>query len=43
MADGSTLDDPLGAMGGWISSTLVRLGDLNFELLPPLEKDDDER
>jgi hypothetical protein len=29
-------------MGGWISSTLVRLGDLNFEFLPPLEKDDDE-
>ncbi len=42
LADGSTLDDHFSAMGGWISSTLVRLGDLNFEFLPPLEKDDDE-
>jgi hypothetical protein len=42
LADGSTLDDHFNAMGGWISSTLVRLGDLNFEFLPPLEKDDDE-
>lgn len=41
LADGSTLDDHFGAMGGWISSTLVRLGDLNFEFLPPLEKDDE--
>jgi len=40
LADGSTLDDHFSAMGGWISSTLVRLGDLNFEFLPPLEKDD---
>jgi hypothetical protein len=22
-------------MGGWIASTLVRLGDLKFEFLPP--------
>ena len=29
-----------GAMGGWISSTLVRLGDLKFEFLPPDEGDD---
>ncbi len=41
LADGTTLDDHFGAMGGWISSTLVRLGDLNFEFLPPLEKDED--
>lgn len=41
LADGSILDDHFSAMGGWISSTLVRLGDLNFEFLPPLEKDDD--
>ncbi len=41
LADGSTLDDHFSAMGGWISSTLVRLGDLNFEFLPPLDKDDD--
>jgi hypothetical protein len=41
LADGSILDDHFSAMGGWISSTLVRLGDLDFEFLPPTEKDDD--
>lgn len=41
LADGSILDDHFSAMGGWISSTLVRLGDLNFAFLPPLEKEDD--
>lgn len=41
LADGSTLDGHFSAMGGWISSTLVRLGDLNFEFLPPLDPDDD--
>jgi hypothetical protein len=41
LADGSILDDHFSSMGGWISSTLVRLGDLDFEFLPPLEKDDD--
>lgn len=41
LADGSTLDEHFASMGGWISSTLVRLGDLNFEFLPPLEKDVD--
>ena len=30
LADGSMLDDHFNALGGWISSTLVRLGDLNF-------------
>jgi len=40
LADGSVLDDHFSSMGGWISSTLVRLGDLNFEFLPPLEKDE---
>ena len=40
LADGSVLDDHFSAMGGWIASTLVRLGDLNFEFLPPLEKDE---
>ena len=40
LADGSILDDHFSAMGGWIASTLVRLGDLNFEFLPPLEKDE---
>ena len=42
LADGSILDDHFSAMGGWVSATLVRLGDLNFEFLPPLEKDGDE-
>jgi hypothetical protein len=37
LKDGSVLDDHFGAMGGWISSTLVRLGDLHFEFLPPEE------
>jgi hypothetical protein len=41
LADGSILDDHFSSMGGWISSTLVRLGDLDFEFLPPLEKDED--
>lgn len=40
LADGSTLDDHFGAMGGWISSTLVRVGDLRWDFLPPLEMDD---
>jgi hypothetical protein len=39
LADGSVLDDHFGAMGGWIASTLVRLGDLKFEFLPPDEED----
>jgi hypothetical protein len=34
LKDGSVLDDHFGAMGGWIPSTLVRLGDLKFEFLP---------
>lgn len=41
LADGSILDDHFGAMGGWIASTLVRLGDLAFDFRPPLEKEDD--
>jgi hypothetical protein len=36
LRDGSTLDRKFGALGGWISSTLVRLGDLKLEFLPPL-------
>ena len=35
------MDEQFSSMGGWISSTLVRLGDLNFEFLAPLDKDDD--
>jgi len=41
LKDGSVLDDHFGAMGGWISSLLVRLGDLKFEFLPPEEEDGD--
>lgn len=37
LADGSTLDNHFSAMGGWISSTLVRVGDLTFDFLPPLD------
>lgn len=37
LQDGSTLDDHFSAMGGWISSTLVRVGDLKFEFHPPIE------
>jgi len=39
LADGSMLDDHFQAMGGWISSTLVRVGDLRWDFLPPLELD----
>jgi hypothetical protein len=38
LADGSILDDHFGAMGGWISSTLVKVGDLHFDYLPPLDE-----
>lgn len=41
LADGSVLDEQFGGIGGWIASTLVRLGDLSFEFLPP--EDDAER
>jgi hypothetical protein len=37
LADGSALDDHFGAMGGWIASTLVRLGDIKLTYLPPEE------
>jgi hypothetical protein len=40
LEDGGILDTHFGAMGGWISATLVRLGDLKFEFLPPDEDDD---
>jgi hypothetical protein len=35
LADGSVLDDHFSAMGGWIAATLVRLGDLSLDFLPP--------
>lgn len=39
LADGSSrlLDEHFGALGGWIASMLVRLGDLSVEYLPPDE------
>ena len=38
LADGSILDDHFSAMGGWIASTLVRLGDLKLDFLPADEE-----
>jgi len=40
LADGSKLDEHFGAMGGWIASTLVRLGDLKFDFLAPEDDED---
>ena len=40
LADGSILDDHFSAIGGWISSTLVKLGDLELTYLPPMEPQD---
>lgn len=40
LADGSTLDDHLSSMGGWIAATLVKLGDLKLPFLPPVEESD---
>ena len=36
LADGAStlLDEHFGVLGGWIASTLVRLGDLRFAFLP---------
>jgi hypothetical protein len=39
LEDGSILDEHFSAMGGWISSTLVRVGDLPLDFLPPLDED----
>jgi len=33
LADGSILDQHFSAIGGWISSTLVKLGDLKLDFL----------
>ncbi|MGB7880877.1 MAG: hypothetical protein WBL31_19080, partial [Ilumatobacteraceae bacterium] len=40
VADGTStlLDEHFGALGGWIAATLVKLGDLDLDFLPP---DDD--
>lgn len=40
LADGSVLDQHFQAMGGWISSVLVKLGDLRLDYLPPLDSDE---
>lgn len=41
LSDGTALDKDFSAMGGWISSTLVRLGDLKFTYRPADQPDDD--
>lgn len=43
LADGSVLDEQFGGIGGWVTSTLVRLGDLSFEFLPPEDEADQRR
>jgi hypothetical protein len=42
LADGAStlLDDHFGALGGWIASTLVKLGDLRLGFLPADDSDD---
>jgi hypothetical protein len=42
LADGSSqlLDEHFGALGGWVASTLVRLGDLKLQFLPADDEDD---
>ncbi len=35
LADGSALDADFAAIGGWIATALVRLGDLPLDFLPP--------
>ncbi len=37
LVDGSILDERFGGMGGWVASTLVKLGDLKLAFLPPEE------
>jgi hypothetical protein len=37
LADSAALEADLGALGGWIASALVRLGDLKLEFRPPEE------
>ncbi len=42
LGEPARLDEQFGAMGGWIASTLVRLGDLDLDFLPPDEQEHDE-
>ena len=37
LEDGSLLDAHFASMGGWISATLVAVGDLPWEFLPPVD------
>ena len=37
LVDGSSLDEHFNTLGGWIASTLVKLGDLDLSFGPPLE------
>ena len=39
LVDGSILDERFGGMGGWVASTLVKLGDLKLSYLPPEDED----
>jgi hypothetical protein len=39
LADGGALDEQFKGIGGWVASTLVRLGDLKFEFLPADSED----
>lgn len=41
LSDGSILDDHFKAMGGWIASMLVHLGDVKLKYLPPDDDDED--
>lgn len=38
LADGSELDKHFNALGGWIASRLVALGDLDLRYLPPTDR-----
>lgn len=38
LADGSELDKDFNALGGWIASRLVALGDLDFSYAPPSDR-----
>ncbi len=40
LADGSVLDSHFASMGGWIASTLVKLGDVKLDYLPPEDAHD---
>ncbi len=41
LADGNLIDEHFSALGGWIASTLVRLGDLPLHYLPNVADDAD--